>query len=106
VNTFGVGFAVVYRWRLRRGQEASFQRAWEATTRGIMKERGGLGSRLHRAEDGTWVAYAQWPDKQAWTDSRALGTLDPAAAAVMDEAIEESLAPILLSPVSDLLVST
>src|SRR5437899_299260 len=34
-----------------------------------MQYRGGLGSRLHKAEVGTWYAYAQWPSKDfVWFD--------------------------------------
>src|SRR5690606_12604120 len=59
-------FAVVYRWKLRAGGEERFAAAWGAVT-AILRERcGALGSRLHRADDGTHVAYAQWPSRDAW----------------------------------------
>ena len=99
-----VGFAVVYRWRLRDGMEDRFQRGWEAITERLLAERGALGSRLHRAGDGTWLAYAQWPSRQAWERSREQGTADPGAAALMAESVLESFPPILLDPVRDHLV--
>ncbi len=74
-------------------------------TESLMAERGALGSRLHRAEDGSWVAYAQWPTKDAWEQSRKLGSLNPSAAAVMKEATEDALPPILMRPVCDHLVT-
>lgn len=98
-----VGFVVIYRWRLRPGMERQFQRAWEQTTPVLMRQRGALGSRLHRAADGTWLAYAQWPSRQAWEQSQALPSVDADASRQMLEAEAEALAPIFLTPVADFL---
>ena len=97
------GFAVIYRWRLREGSEARFQEAWATVTRLFLADRGARGSRLHRADDGTWVAYAQWPDRDAWERSGELGPGDPDAMAAMADAIEERFEPVLLEPVADYL---
>jgi heme-degrading monooxygenase HmoA len=98
-----LGFAVIYRWRLKPGHEAVFEEAWRRMTVAIREKRGGLGSRLHKADDGTWVAYAQWPTREAWEESRALESADAEASAIMQQAIEESLPPTLLRPVANLL---
>ena len=98
-----VGFAVIYRWRLHPGMECQFQQAWERATPLLMRQRGALGSRLHKAEDGTWFAYAQWPDRKAWEQSRALPSVDPEASRQMREAEAETFAPVLLTPVADFL---
>lgn len=84
-------FVVVYRWRLKSGAEDAFQTAWAKMTEAIFESRGSLGSRLHRAEDGSFVAYAQWPSRAAWEASRALGSADPESGARMRDAIEASL---------------
>jgi len=99
-----VGFVVIYRWRLRAGCEARFVRAWEGLTWAIRRERGGLGSRLHRSEDGRLVAYAQWPDEATWRRARELPSPDPAASAEMSECVLESERPEPLRPRVDLLV--
>jgi hypothetical protein len=98
-----IGFSVIYRWRLHNGMESQFCQAWERATKLLMDERGALGSRLHRAEDGTWVAYAQWPSKAVWETSRELGAVDPEVSRQMLEAALETLPLILLTPVSDFL---
>ena len=98
-----IGFAVIYRWRLRPGMEKQFCEAWAKTTETIKEERRGLGSRLHRDDDGYWVAYAQWPSRSAWEQSRELGAADPEVSALMAEAVEESFAPVALEPVTDML---
>jgi len=99
----GTGFAVIYRWRLRAGSEDAFVEAWATLTRAIRDRRGGRGSRLHRAEDGTWVAYARWPDRPTWERARAAEAADPDAAAAMSGAVAESFPPVTLDIVADLL---
>jgi quinol monooxygenase YgiN len=98
-----IGFAVLYRWRLRAGMEQQFLQQWSSSTERIMKEEGGLGSRLHQAEDGTWVGYAQWPDRATWEHARSLSSTDPAGRQRFLDAIEESFPPVLLTPVADYL---
>lgn len=55
-------FAVLYRWRVDPEKAAEFVRQWELVTTAIRDQCGSFGSRLHRTEDGEWVAYARWPD--------------------------------------------
>lgn len=97
------GFAVIYRWHLHPDLVVQFQQAWARGTEAIARERGGLGSRLHQADDGSWLAYAQWPDRASWERSRQLGSVNPEDTALMQAAIAESFEPLLLQPVSDLL---
>ncbi|PCH81282.1 MAG: hypothetical protein COB96_02755 [Planctomycetota bacterium] len=94
-------FAVLYRWKIRNGMEQKFRAAWETVTDLLMEKRGSLGSRLHQSEDGLWVAYAQWPSREAWDRSSKLGAIDSAAAAGMSAAIEESFEPLLMLPICD-----
>lgn len=72
-------------------------------TEAIRDKRCGLWSRLHLAADGIWVAYAQWADQSAWERSREMEPADKRAAQIMAESIEESLPPMLLEPIIDLL---
>ncbi len=37
----------------------------------IREYEGGLGSRLHQCSDTDYVAYAQWPDENTWTNAGA-----------------------------------
>lgn len=96
-----VGLAVIYRWRLHPGKEGQFRQGWEQATQLYVRTRGALGSRLHQADDGTWVAYAQWPSRAAWEQSRTAGSPDPEAARWMRDAEAETYPPLLLTPVSD-----
>lgn len=102
--TVTIGFAVIYRWRLRAGMEQQFQQQWSASTQRILRDQGGLGSRLHQAEDGSWVGYAQWPDRATWEHARSLPSADPEGRQRMLDAIEESFPPVLLTPVADYLI--
>lgn len=100
-----VNFCVIYRWKLTAGQEQAFGEAWEIMTRQLREHAGALGSRLHRSNDGTWLAYAQWPSRETW-ESAAVETDEAARAmATMSAAIERRFDPEFLEPVADLLIA-
>jgi lactoylglutathione lyase len=99
-----IGFCVLYRWKLRSGLEAQHVAAWKRATQLIMEQHGGLGSRLHQAEDGTWYAYAQWPSKDAWQAHRTAPAIDPDIRRVLASAEEIEYPPICLTPVADFLL--
>ena len=96
-----VGFCVIYRWRLVPGTEKQFQQAWEQLTHEIRTHAGGLGSRLHQADDGTWIAYAQWPSREAWVGAKVETAEARAAMRVYGQTVEHRFEPILLDPVID-----
>ncbi|MEU0336729.1 antibiotic biosynthesis monooxygenase [Streptomyces sp. NPDC006193] len=93
-------FAVIYRWRLHEGAEEQFAAGWHRVTRAMHRHCGSYGSRLHRADDGTWVAYARWPDAGA---REACPEVDPEGEAMMREAIAESFPSLRCQVVDDLL---
>jgi quinol monooxygenase YgiN len=69
-------FAAIYRWNVHPGCEEEFSHAWVELTRLIRQFLGSLGSRLHRADDGSFVAYAQWPSRSAWEQSDTITSTD------------------------------
>ena len=56
-------FALVYRFRIHENTEQAFISSWAELTRMIRKHEGSLGSRLHKEDETTYIAYAQWPSK-------------------------------------------
>ena len=94
---------VIYRWKLTEGREEVFRQGWYEMTESIYRTRGSMGSRLHRAEDGTWVAYAQWPDEETWRKAREAGTANEAAARKMREGSAALLSEEHLYVTDDLL---
>ena len=62
-------FTPIYLFDVKSGRENAFVEAWQKLTELIMKHEGGLGSRLHRSSDGSFVAYAQWPNRLLWENS-------------------------------------
>lgn len=98
---------MIYRWQVVPGLEAQFEAGWSRGTERIAAEFGGWGSRLHRGEDGSYVAYAQWPDRDTW--EKALETRmrhsDDKARAMYREAIVEGTFETMFAGevVSDLL---
>ncbi len=69
--------AAIYRWKVAPGDEEYFARRWHEITQDIMRDHGGGGSRLHRAENGDFVAYARWPSKEARDKAFADYSKDP-----------------------------
>lgn len=96
-------FVVMYRWEIVDGREDEFREGWEALTRAYMQLFGSLGSRLHAADDGTWIAYAQWPSRERYFAAVERGMPDEAAAEKMNAAVERRLDPIFMQTDTDLL---
>lgn len=97
-------FAVIYRWQLKPGTEDQFRAAWRQGTKDIEELFETGGSRLHRASDGSWLAYARWPNKQA--RNKAFRDGPPSAAvAEIQKYIEKEIDQISLEITDDLLVS-
>ena len=95
-------FVVLYRWVLKPGMEDQFIESWSQVT-ALFRDRGSLGSRLHRGPDEVWYGYAQWPSAAA--RELAFSTpLESPWTGRMYEAIGETLPEIVLEPVSDYLV--
>ena len=59
-------FCVIYRFTVKPDREARFRRHWLAVTKWYYRNAGSLGSRLHRADTGEHIGYAQWPGRQVW----------------------------------------
>ena len=96
-------FAVLYRWRVADEDAAAFVHHWELATEAIRDRCSSFGSRLHRTDDGEWVAYARWPNEQAWRDcSRAdpIAALEPMLALIEDP---DGYPPLRMTIESDLL---
>jgi catechol 2,3-dioxygenase-like lactoylglutathione lyase family enzyme/heme-degrading monooxygenase HmoA len=98
-------FIALYRWKLKKGKEKEFRKAWSQVTLAIREQCGSLGSRLHRAEDGTWVGYAQWPTKEMWEAARLRGAAAEAARARMRAAIAERFPSLSMTVSDDYLIS-
>lgn len=90
--------AILYRWQVRDGHDEAFRQGWRDLTESIRARCGSFGSRLHRADDGSWVAYALWPDRATW---QACHPDDPAASALLAAAISASDDPLHLDVVDD-----
>jgi heme-degrading monooxygenase HmoA len=79
---------VLTRWKLKSGKEEDFVSAWARLTDLLIAECGAAGSRLHKGEDGTFVAYTEWPSRRAWEHAQLHAPKSPARA-LMAAAIEE-----------------
>lgn len=57
-------FAVIYQGYLKSGREEEYKEVWNKVARFFVDQRGAIGSCLHRTNDGLWIAYSRWPDRQ------------------------------------------
>ena len=96
-------FVALYRWKVKEGHERNFLESWHRITEGIYQHSGSLGSRLHQAEDGVWVAYAQWPDRQTYDAAKNIPAIDAEARTMFRESIEEADPDIYKNVTDDLL---
>jgi quinol monooxygenase YgiN len=61
--------AVILEFEPIAEKEAEFVLAWRQCTQVIYENFGSLGSRLHKSQDGRFIAYAQWPNEDAYNKS-------------------------------------
>ncbi|MUU79025.1 antibiotic biosynthesis monooxygenase family protein [Winogradskyella endarachnes] len=59
-------YVVIYAFELKPNQETKFIEAWQGLTSLIYKHEGSLGSRLHKKDALNYIAYAQWPNQNAF----------------------------------------
>jgi heme-degrading monooxygenase HmoA len=88
-------YVAVYAWRVKPGFEEQFREAWRRGTLAITRIYGSFGSRLHRAGDGRFIGYAEWPDRDSWRkafDARMVYD-DAEARRLFVEALEEDSRP-------------
>jgi len=97
--------AIYFRWKVAPGRERDFEHAWLELTTLIRDEQGGLGSRLHRCNDGHYFAYAQWPSERVRATQPALTARMVVLRQQMRECAELVDGPVQCDVVADLLVS-
>ena len=93
---------LLQRWKIKPGKEKQFEENWSIVTKAIRNECGSYGSRLHSAENGGYVGYAQWPDS---TTREKCEIQNQDARKLMSDAIEYSHPEQRLEVKSDWLVS-
>jgi heme-degrading monooxygenase HmoA len=84
-------FCVLYSFEVLPEKDKEFLVSWRGMTELIRDYEGGLGSRLHKKDDGGHIAYAQWPNKKTWEGS---GDKLPESAAKYRKLMRESCTKI------------
>ena len=62
-------FIAIYSFQVKPEKESEFIETWEKLTELIYKHEGSLGSRLHKASETEYIAYAQWPSNELWENA-------------------------------------
>ena len=71
-------FAVIYRSYIKPEKETEYQQLWQQIATYFREHCGALGSCLHKTEEGIWLAYSRWPDKET-RDAAWPGENNPSA---------------------------
>ncbi|GAC1314152.1 MAG: hypothetical protein NVSMB21_25450 [Vulcanimicrobiaceae bacterium] len=98
-------FVAVYRWRIRPDAEEAFRASWRRITEIIVERCGSGGSHLFRDGDGTLVAIALWPSREARERCFATAPFDAAAGAIMRASTLETFDDLELDSLDDLWVA-
>lgn len=93
----------LYRWKIKSGKDQQFEYNWSLVTQAIRKQCGSYGSRLHLAENGDYIGYAQWPDSKT-RESCELNSSSTEARRLMRESIEYSYPDEQLAVKMDFLI--
>lgn len=98
--------ALIYQWRILPGREENFIYAWTRMTEIIREREGSWGSRLHRTEDGRFIAYAQWPSREAWDASDLIPDTSETEhlRTIMNQSAERILPDTMMTMVEDRLL--
>ena len=96
--------AILITWTIKPGMEDQFCEGWRRETKHIQSHGGG-GSRLHRAGDNMFVAYARWPSRKAREETfEKAADRDPEARRMVEDATQERLPDMWLTIEEDMLV--
>lgn len=95
-------FAVLYKFKVKAEQEADFGKHWADMTKEFTDVHGGLGSRLHKSDDGSLFAYAQWPNREKWEENKDI--VNKTSLKLMQDCLDEPAAFIPLTIVKDLII--
>ncbi|MEN8236762.1 MAG: hypothetical protein ABFQ95_04375 [Pseudomonadota bacterium] len=79
-------FAVIYQGFIKEGSEDTYKACWNKIAQYFIASRGAIGSCLHKVEDGSWLAYSRWPDKE--TRDQSWPGEDEIAQSLPDEIVE------------------
>ena len=63
-------FCVLYRFIPKLDHEDQFRQHGLVVTQWYYRHAGSLGSRLHRANQGEYIGYAQWTSRDQWKSQR------------------------------------
>ncbi len=94
-------FMVLNRWQLHPGMETLFQDGWSEIVQRNIEQYGAFGSRLHKADDGTWCSYTKWPSREHWEAAHSIDDSDQEARRKMLSAIVKIYPPLPMVPVLD-----
>jgi len=65
-------FCALLKFTVKPDHDDQFRQHWLAVTQWYYHNAGSLGSRLHRANTGEYIGYAQWISREQWASQTYL----------------------------------
>lgn len=96
-------FCVVYEMKIKPEKDEDFRQSWHQHTEALVEQCGSLGARLHRSDDGSYIAYAQWPDRETWMKGHEFIEHQVKALKIDEWMLEEPVILLKLTVVDSLL---
>ncbi len=81
-------FTVIYRGFILEGKEQDYIAHWKVVANYFKEHRGAIGSTLHQASSGEYIAYSKWPNKVTRDASWGKNS------AALEPSVEESITKI------------
>lgn len=94
-------YTVLYQWKIHQNKQDDFISSWEVVTDHYLTNHGSLGSRLHKISDNSFIAYSQWPSKQARDIAFNLNDAPQQAIDTMEQSIITTHSPVETAIISD-----
>lgn len=67
---------IIYSFKPKAGREVELIKLWKKITTSLRNNCNSLGSRLHKASDSEYIAYAQWPNEDTYERAKLFEELD------------------------------
>lgn len=98
-------YTVLYQWNVHHEKHDDFISGWEAVTDHYIANHASLGSKLHKISETSFMAFAQWPSKEARDIAFNLNDAPQSAVDKMQDSIVKTHTPVETSIISDKLVN-
>ncbi len=94
-------YVTLYQWLVKDGKENRFIEAWTTLTQQLQAQVPALSGKLHKTQQGSYVAIINWPSQQVW-ETQKPNNIDLLIQKQLMDTVEEVESVIAMQVVKDL----